>query len=289
MPSGEKAIAWSDSGLSIEKSRIVLPLRLTVAAVTRALERGATAPPGRGTGAAAARWGHGELNATAALDAAQGLTAAQPSPVPSISPIVVPAVTSTAPIATSGSADPGHLLRSLVTGLAVAAAALIACLIGVIALTRRRRRRARSATLVTTARPGHRAGRARHARRRPGAAARVLPATAAWPGGTARRPRPAEEPPWPPALPPGRELPVALPPARVLPVVRALPAVQPEARPADAPLAPWERSPAEFAAAPPQPELTPWPVSSTGPMYVWNPAATTGPLPAVEDDELTER
>jgi subtilisin family serine protease len=266
--------------------------RLTVAAVTQALERGATAPPGRGTGAAAAGWGHGELNATAALDAAQGLAAAQPSPVPSVSPIVVPAVASTGPVGTSGRADPGHLLRSLVAGIAVVAAALIACLIGVIALTRRRRR-ARSATLVTTARPGH---RGRHARRRRGAtAAHMLPASAAWPGGTARRPRLAEEPPWPPALPPGRELPVALPPARalpharVLPAVRALPAVQPEARPTDAPLAPWEQSPADFAAAPAQPELTPWPTSSTGPMYVWNPAATTGPLPAVEDDEPSAR
>jgi hypothetical protein len=65
--------------------------------------------------------------------------------------------------------------------------------------------------------------------------------------------------------------------------------VQPEARPTDTPLAPWEQSPADFATAPPQPEVGSWPVSSTGPMYVWNPAATTAPLPVVEDDEASER
>jgi hypothetical protein len=67
------------------------------------------------------------------------------------------------------------------------------------------------------------------------------------------------------------------PPARALPTARA-----------DAPLAPWEQSPADFATAPPQPDVGSWPVSNTGPMYVWNPAAT-GPLSAVEDDEVNER
>jgi hypothetical protein len=30
-------------------------------------------------------------------------------------------------------------------------------------------------------------------------------------------------------------------------------------------------------------------VSSTGPMYVWNPAATTGPQVAIPDDEVPGR
>jgi hypothetical protein len=58
-----------------------------------------------------------------------------------------------------------------------------------------------------------------------------------------------------------------------------------ERSPEDQPLPPWERSPDDFAAAPPKDDLVPWPVSSTGPMYVWNPAATTGPLNAITDDE----
>jgi hypothetical protein len=31
-------------------------------------------------------------------------------------------------------------------------------------------------------------------------------------------------------------------------------------------------------------EVAPWPVSTTGPMYVWNPAAT-GPIAAVGGDD----
>jgi len=80
----------------------------------------------------------------------------------------------------------------------------------------------------------------------------------------------------------------AVPPARALPTralpTRALPAAQSEARAADTPLAPWEQSPEDYAAAPPQAEIDAWPVSSTGPMYVWNPAAT-GPLNAIDDEE----
>jgi hypothetical protein len=276
--------------------------RLTAAAVTQAVERGATAAPG--TGQSPAGWGHGELSATAALTAAAELAAAQPSPTPTVSAVAVPlavplAVTSAAPTATSSKPDPGHLLRSLVTGLAIVAGVLIACLIGVTALTRSRRR-GRAGThagLARTSRQGHRGGHARHARPRGAAAAApVPPATGAWSPAQTRRPRLAEEPPWPPALPPGNEAPVARPPARalppprtvpsarVLPPARTLPAAPPEAKPADTPLAPWEQSPADFAKAPPQPDDGSWPVSSTGPMYVWNPSAT-GPLQAVEEDD----
>jgi len=43
-----------------------------------------------------------------------------------------------------------------------------------------------------------------------------------------------------------------------------------------------------FAAAPTPKAPPPWPLSSTGPMYVWNPAATTGPLRPVEEEEDQE-
>jgi hypothetical protein len=54
--------------------------------------------------------------------------------------------------------------------------------------------------------------------------------------------------------------------------------------PASPSLPPWEKFPADFTNAPPPEDRPPWPVSNTGPMYVWNPAATTGPLTAVNDD-----
>jgi hypothetical protein len=62
---------------------------------------------------------------------------------------------------------------------------------------------------------------------------------------------------------------------------------QPALESAGQPLAPWEQSPADFATAPAADSLAPWPVSSTGPMYVWNPAAT-GPIIAVSDDEESD-
>jgi hypothetical protein len=61
---------------------------------------------------------------------------------------------------------------------------------------------------------------------------------------------------------------------------------QPALEAAGKPLAPWERSPADFATAPPVDDHAPWPISNTGPMYVWNPAAT-GPIPISNDDEET--
>jgi hypothetical protein len=52
------------------------------------------------------------------------------------------------------------------------------------------------------------------------------------------------------------------------------------------PIPPWEQSPEEFAVAPVTDGSPPWPVSSTGPMYVWNPAST-GPMGAVDGEEET--
>ena len=89
-----------------------------------------------------------------------------------------------------------------------------------------------------------------------------------------RPPAPDEEPPWPPARPPG---------------YRATPeSFLPSEPAADLalPLAPWEKSPADFGPASPGDDRMPSrPLSSTGPMYVWNPAATSGPLPVAADDE----
>ena len=59
----------------------------------------------------------------------------------------------------------------------------------------------------------------------------------------------------------------------------------PGGRPADAQLAPWEQSPTALGAAPVPKAPPPWPLSSSGPMYVWNPAATTGPLQPVEEED----
>jgi hypothetical protein len=59
---------------------------------------------------------------------------------------------------------------------------------------------------------------------------------------------------------------------------------QPALESAEQPLAPWEQSPAEFATAPAFDDVAPWPVSNTGPMYVWNPSAT-GPIVAIGNEE----
>jgi subtilisin family serine protease len=112
-----------------------------------------------------------------------------------------------------------------------------------------------------------------------------------------RRQQPAGHPPWQPALPPRKqgEPPMMLPAATAptddqpLPPWERSPGHQPlppwERSPDDQPLPPWERSPDDFATAPPTDDLVPWPISSTGPMYVWNPAATTGPLSAITNDD----
>ncbi len=87
------------------------------------------------------------------------------------------------------------------------------------------------------------------------------------------------KPPWDPATPP--QAPPVVP--RILP---ALPAAggPPPAAP-NAPLAPWERSPDEFAAAPVPADAPDWPITNSGPMYLWNPNASTSPQPAIPPDE----
>jgi hypothetical protein len=286
---------------------------LTGPEVTQAIERGVTPPPGPAHGVAAGR-GHGALDAGSALTAAAATAAAHPAPAPAgqataaAAPPASPRTSHKAPAAPS---DPGHLLRSLVVGLAVAAGALIACLVAAITLTRlrRRARTAKSGGALTAGRPARLAGRARHARGQQAVGTTPVPARVViWPstpalpasgasgppvralpaagvtvasqapatlgkhGGAYRRQRPAGNPPWQPAAPPRDP---AAPPAM-------LPA-QPALEPARPPLAPWEQSPADFATAPPLDDVAPWPVSSTGPMYVWNPAAS-GPMPVARDE-----
>jgi hypothetical protein len=218
--------------------------------------------------------------------------------------------------ATSGQSDPGRLLRSFVVDLAIAAGALIAFLIGAITLTRlRRARAARSGDPAAPGRAGYNAVHARPARGQLSPPTSPVPARVViWPstpslpasaagtadaswlgtmtndsaqvpgtlrraGGSYRRQQPTGHPPWQPASPPRKpgEPPVMLPAETAE-----------TAENAAQPLAPWEKSPDDFATAPPVDDLVPWPITNTGPMYVWNPAATTGPLIAISEDEQEE-
>jgi hypothetical protein len=282
---------------------------LNVAQVTQALEHGVTPPPGGAAHPDTAGSGHGGLDAEAALDSAAAIAAAHPAPAPSApaatapaatAPAVQPASPGTVHQAAPSQSDPGRLLRSLAVSLALVAGVLIACLVVAITLTRLRRRTrvTKPADAAMVDRPGHHVGRARHAKGQPVTRTTPVPARVViWPstpalpasglsdsspaagtlgrpaGGAYRRPRPAGNPPWQPATPPRSP---GSPP-------QMLPA-QPALESAGQPLAPWEQSPADFATAPAADSLAPWPVSNTGPMYVWNPAAT-GPIIAVSDDE----
>ena len=278
---------------------------LTVAEVTQALEHGSVAPPGT----AAAGWGYGELDADAALSSAAAIAAAHPAPAPSTAPGTAPTVrpvaTGTAHQAAPSQPDPGQLLRSLVVDLVIAAGALIACMIGAIALTwlRRRMRSAKPAGTGVAGRPVYSASHARHTRGQESTPMASVPARVViWPStptvpasgtnagnsplapftigrssGTYRRQQPTGNPPWQPASPP--KTPGALP--------EMLPA-ETTAEAAGQPLPPWEQSPTDFATAPTTDDPALWPVSNTGPMYVWNPAATTGPLSVGNDYEEEE-
>jgi subtilisin family serine protease len=367
---GYQSLASSDMSAALTAGAAALIRarypRLTAAQVTRDLEHGATAPPRPAGQPAPAGWGHGALNASAALAAAATTAAALPPPAPTASAAASsPAVATSSVPASPVSAparpvaarhDPGHLLRSLVVGLAIAAGVLIAGLIGAIAAirVRRRGRAATLADLAAVARPRRGASRARHARGqrddpagqrdtglrdtgpwRPDAPARTRdssprPADSpppgdswrpggsprpedspAWPRESAAEPRvtglvlwppgqtaPQEQPPWAPADPPGRPVNADsfLPAPAVL---RRAPAAgtftpdaftaPPDREPAPAPetaVPPWERSPADFAIALPEEDAPSWPGSNTGPMYVWNPAATTGPLSIAADQVI---
>jgi Subtilase family len=249
---------------------------LTAAEVIQAIEDGATArdsgpaaSAATGSGAAAG-WGRGELNAGNALNRAAAIAAAHPRPAASASAPtarpVVPSLTPAHPAAAARPGNPGRALRSVLLDLLVAACVLIAGLICALAVTWVRRR-ARAARADDAARDGRSRGPGRHSRAQP-PAVRPLP--------------PPPGPGWP-RTPPR----AAIGPGSAW--VSANPSVRPASgRPDDAPLAPWEESPSVFASAPVPKAPPPWPLSSSGPMYIWNPAATTGPLRPVEEEEDQE-
>ena len=243
---------------------------LTAAEVTGAIEAGATAPDS-GSAAAGSRTaagrGHGALNAGTALARAAAVAAAHPRPAPSTpTPTAQPAaptLTPTRPAAAVKPGNPAGTLRSVLLYLLIAACVLIAALICALTVTWLRRR-VRSARADDAARDGRSRGPGRHSRDQPPAAPAVL-------------------------RPPALGLPPT-PPRAAIGAGSAWVSANPSARPGsgraqDAPLAPWEESPSVFASAPVPKAPPPWPLSSTGPMYVWNPAATTGPLRPVEEED----
>jgi subtilisin family serine protease len=274
---------------------------LTVAEVTQALEGGAAVPRAdrSGTGKAATAkpgWGHGELGAATALTAAGAIAAAHPAPKPTPKPTPAasraakPSSASTVQPAASAKPDPGAGVRAILLGLVVVAGVLIAALIGALTIARVRRR-SRSAVDGRSSRAARSSHAARHARAQgpppppPGSftqargSVEVFRSIAPAPRGPraieappARRPlaieapadpsrprRPrrvtGERPPWAPARKPNE--------------TPAPGQLDPQA--ANAQLAPWEQSPPDFDALPPAPETPPRPVSTTGPMYIWNP------------------
>jgi subtilisin family serine protease len=248
---------------------------LTAAEVTQAIEDGATAPDSGPSGSTAtssgttAGWGHGALNAGDALARAAVIAAAHPRPAPSASasaPAALPAAPAPAPTHPAAAVkpgNPGRALRSVLVDVLVAVCVLIAGLICALAVTWVRRRR-RAARADDAARDGRIRGPGRHSRDQPPT------------GPTLQRPPDPGSPPTPPraAIGAGSAW------------VSANPSARPSAgRPADGPLPPWEQPPSVFASAPVPKAPPPWPLSSTGPMYVWNPAATTGPLPPVEEED----
>jgi subtilisin family serine protease len=251
--------------------------RLTVAEVTRALKNGATVPRAdrSGTGKASAAtpgWGDGELNAATALAAARTIAAAHPAPKPTPKPTPTPkpkAPKATAPARASSARpvassrpDPGARVRSILLDLVAGACVLIAALACALAIARlRRRKRSGGAARSPRAEPP---GPARHARTPPPPAPQAFLALSP-PPAAAR----SQMPPWEIPRPAGPRAPAA---ARPLAPWERAPA-EPRRRGADTPLAPWERAPDEFAAGPyPFPaDEPPWPASSSGPMYIWNP------------------
>lgn len=123
-----------------------------------------------------------------------------------------------------------------------------------------------------------------------GSGPRIVPASSMGTlGMTGRGPRkrkPADKPPWEAANPPPPSPPAPHELSAFPPIAPALPAGsgRPQAGQA-ASLAPWERSPEEFAAAPVPADLPEWSATNSGPMYLWNPNASTAPQPALRKDD----
>jgi len=297
---------------------------LTVAEVAGALERGARPPgmhpaPGSGRGALDAA---GALAAAATIAAARAATATTPRPA-APAPAPRPSAHHTAARQAGPGNLAGSVLRDAVIA-ALALIAALACALALTASRRRRTQLARRATPRSgqggsharrpRALPGPQAtGQARvSAWRQPQAlgpgstgsaggqprafgsgsgasigAPRVVPMQVTGTLGTAsrarRRGKATGKPPWEPASQPAE----AIPGLPALPAFPALPAPggQPLQHGQHAALPPWERAPAEFAAAPVSADPPEWLSPNTGPMYVWNPNATTGPQPVINPDE----
>jgi Subtilase family len=182
---------------------------LTVPEVTQALEQGSAVPATARQQAASASsglagWGHGELDAAAALAAAKVIAAAHPAAHPASVPSAAPASgaagqpapskprSRTHPQVRASAADPGKVLRNLLIDLVIAAGALILGLIALMSILRLRRRPS------AEVRPAHEAQAAyagTHARR-PRAARPAEPAGPAGPAGPAEPDRPGR-PTWP--------------------------------------------------------------------------------------------
>lgn len=262
---------------------------LTAAEVTQAMTRGVTGHVSPGAG-------HGALDAAGAVTVAAAIAAQRtPTATPTASPPLssAPGLAAT-PQATARRSGAGALAGSLLEDVVIAAGVLIVAIGAALVLHSTRRRRA------APARPP-RAGQAGgvHARR-PGAALPAAPPAAGqWglsrpPAGPRLAPPPAPgslgqtgrtrrarrgdtgEPPWEPAAPPGAaQQDVPRSPPRP-----ALPAAAGQARAADGPVPPWELATGDLPEAP----VSELPVTSTGPMYVWNPSAS-GPLPVLDENE----
>jgi Subtilase family len=273
---------------------------LTPAEVAQALENGTArrtgAHPQQGTG-----WG--ALDAAGALAAAARIATPHRAPAHTTPPVVrTPPARQVSPRrAAKLQTGLGDLAGTLLEKVVIAAGALIAALACALILTAMRRRRAQTARVpLSTLRPGQ--GGGSHARRSRAATMqqapaqrrpiqmdaddwrqsralnaagtpsavipRIVPVAAAGAigmTGRARRKKTTGKPPWEPASPPAQPLPT-------LPIAGSRPRTGQHAA-----LAPWEQAPAQFATAPDTMDLA----SSTGPMYLWNPASSTGPQPVI--------
>lgn len=291
---------------------------LTAAEVAQAIERGVTTPPG---GRQVPGTGHGALDAAGALEAAAlaaRQAAAQPAaPRPAASQ---PRLSATAS-ATARRSGAGTLAGSLLRDTVMIAVALIGALAVALALSgARRRRRAAAARSPRAGQSGGSharrpraalpaapaAGQQRTSTRggpgvldsadrtgrrdaaldtnRAGPRLAPPPAPGAFgPAGRTRRGKRSQtgEPPWEPVGPPG-----AAPP--VMPWAGPHPALPlaggPPHAAAEGLLPPWELAGGELASAPVPGELRGLPASNTGPMYVWNPAAS-GPMRILDEGE----
>ena len=291
---------------------------LTGPQVTQAIEHGVTPPPGAAH-AVPAGWGHGALDAGSALTAAAAIAAAHPAPAPPraghrgrggarqpedqpqgggrpVRPRPLAPLARRRPRGRRGRADrvPGR--RHNVDQAPPPRAG------------RQVRRRHDGGQAGPPRRPGPArtgpAGRGDHARPRPRRHLAEHAGPARLRGERASRTGPArcrDD-----RLIPGprdprkarRGVPQAAPGGKPALAARGT-ATRPGGAPGDAPraagagagpppLPPWEESPAEFATAPALDDVAPWPISNTGPMYVWNPAAS-GPIVASGNEEGGKR